>query len=471
MKKLQITFLALLLTGTIFSCREKEEEFIKTTNPEVSITNYQGGETVHSIITLEIEATDTEGVEKVEVYVNGDLAETLTSQPYAFEINTFSYEDGPLQIKVEAHDAYGNKGMVKRALIVDNVLLTFSTLNLNRRFEGVAFNEDVYYYLVITGDKEGEETILFETDLDDFKEYVIRRPEWYHEEHYNYVYGIRRVREGIISTQFTSDNLYITNYPKTKAKFRQLGSQPSTGGATPRETIGSIVVTYSPELQQQIARGIRTWAENFTSISARTVDGQRYDQIDLHTETSEVIVNLGLADDDFREHIGVHAIGDTVVLDFNNTELLDKRTIEVGSSNNWFMTQFRAVISGSSVLSRGTIHSANRIQSTDPTKMVLPISKKVEYNYLTFNLSENNITYRSNNTTQTLPSSMERLSPDYQLNTIGEGVFEFQTPSDFTYATLTERAGTTNNFVYLYHIVDKDASGKYEVKRPCFLRN
>ena len=67
MKKLYPLLSVLFLI--YWSCEEEQEE--DTTPPTVTITSPQNGSTVYEIITITCMSSDNEGVDKVELWVNG----------------------------------------------------------------------------------------------------------------------------------------------------------------------------------------------------------------------------------------------------------------------------------------------------------------------------------------------------------------------------------------------------------------
>ena len=68
---------------------EESEEEIDTTPPTVTITYPQTGSTVNEIITITCMSSDNEGVEKVELWVNGvSTGLTDNTEPYSFDWNT-----------------------------------------------------------------------------------------------------------------------------------------------------------------------------------------------------------------------------------------------------------------------------------------------------------------------------------------------------------------------------------------------
>lgn len=115
---------SLILVWLIFlsiSCEEPTEE--DRTPPTVTITSPQDGSTVSEIVTITCISTDNEGVEKVELWVEGVSAGiTDNTEPYSLDWNTTTHEDGSSHtITVRSYDVNDNKtDSDPITLIVDN---------------------------------------------------------------------------------------------------------------------------------------------------------------------------------------------------------------------------------------------------------------------------------------------------------------------------------------------------------------
>lgn len=73
--------------------------------PTTSITSPQTGEEVSGIVTIEINATDDDGISRVEFYVNAGLEETDTAPPYQFNWDTSSFINGDHFIRAVVYDS------------------------------------------------------------------------------------------------------------------------------------------------------------------------------------------------------------------------------------------------------------------------------------------------------------------------------------------------------------------------------
>ena len=108
MKRLYpLLFISVLI---YWGCEEpKEEVVVDTTPPTVTITSPQDGSTVSDSITITCMSSDNEGVEKVELWVNGvSTGVTDDTEPYSLEWNTLTYDDDSYGIKVRSYDTSGN---------------------------------------------------------------------------------------------------------------------------------------------------------------------------------------------------------------------------------------------------------------------------------------------------------------------------------------------------------------------------
>jgi hypothetical protein len=64
------------------------------TPPQVLITDPDDGETVSGQIPIKVDASDDNGITRVELYIDGDRVETDTAAPYKFTWDTTQYLNG-----------------------------------------------------------------------------------------------------------------------------------------------------------------------------------------------------------------------------------------------------------------------------------------------------------------------------------------------------------------------------------------
>jgi len=104
MKKLHPLFPFLVFF--FITCEDKKEE--DTTPPTVTIT-FSPINSVSEIVSITCISTDNEGVEKVELWVNGvSTGVSDNSEPYSLDWNTTTYEDGSYVITVRSYDTSEN---------------------------------------------------------------------------------------------------------------------------------------------------------------------------------------------------------------------------------------------------------------------------------------------------------------------------------------------------------------------------
>ena len=107
MKKLYPLLSVLFLI--YWGCEEEQPEEVDTTPPTVTITSPQDGSTVSVIVSISCISSDNEGVEKVELWVDGVSTDIIdNTEPYSLEWNTLTYDDGSYGITARSYDTSGN---------------------------------------------------------------------------------------------------------------------------------------------------------------------------------------------------------------------------------------------------------------------------------------------------------------------------------------------------------------------------
>lgn len=86
--------------------------------PTTSITLPLTGEEVSGIVTIEISATDDDGISRVEFYVNAGLEETDTTAPYQFNWDTSSFINGDHTIRSVVYDSILQTGEDAITLVI-----------------------------------------------------------------------------------------------------------------------------------------------------------------------------------------------------------------------------------------------------------------------------------------------------------------------------------------------------------------
>ncbi|MGM0442540.1 MAG: Ig-like domain-containing protein, partial [Elusimicrobiota bacterium] len=99
---------------------EKEKEEISDdTNPQVSITSPADEATVNGIETVEADASDNTGVDKVEFFVDSISKYTDTSSSFNYSWDTRTVDKGTHTVTAKAYDAAGNTDSDQHKVTVD----------------------------------------------------------------------------------------------------------------------------------------------------------------------------------------------------------------------------------------------------------------------------------------------------------------------------------------------------------------
>ena len=105
MKKLYLLLSVLFLI--YWGCEEEPEP--DTTPPIVSISYPLNNSTVSEMVTINCISSDNEGVEKVELWVNGvSTGISDITEPYSFNWNTTLVDNGSYSITVRSFDTSDN---------------------------------------------------------------------------------------------------------------------------------------------------------------------------------------------------------------------------------------------------------------------------------------------------------------------------------------------------------------------------
>ena len=74
------------------------------TAPVVTITNPTDGQTVSGTVTIQVDASDDNGISKVEIYIDNVFTSTLTTAPYSYQWNTTTAANGSHTLRTTAYD-------------------------------------------------------------------------------------------------------------------------------------------------------------------------------------------------------------------------------------------------------------------------------------------------------------------------------------------------------------------------------
>lgn len=172
-----------LFSGDVFlselALRKEAKVTGDTIPPTVSIINPKKNEVISETKTITVFVLDSAGVAKVELYIDGKLADALTAPPYNFSWDTLSdsskYENGTHTIKVIAYDKAGNTASDSRSvkimniqrleLVKDGANFTSSSGNVTARYHSYDKDDDQYYNIAHIGTYENPASIEYEFQL------------------------------------------------------------------------------------------------------------------------------------------------------------------------------------------------------------------------------------------------------------------------------------------------------------------
>jgi hypothetical protein len=107
-----VSGLILLIALATWGCDVTTTTVPDTSSPEITITYPANWSTVYETeLTAHLEVEDEHPVDTLWVYVNGELSETLTSEPYQLLLHQADYPAGVITLHAEAIDSKGNRGM------------------------------------------------------------------------------------------------------------------------------------------------------------------------------------------------------------------------------------------------------------------------------------------------------------------------------------------------------------------------
>jgi hypothetical protein len=120
-----------------------------STPPTTAITSPANGATVGGTVTVSATASDNVGVSRVELFIDGSLAGSDTTSPYALAWNTTTASNGGHSLQTRAYDAAGNVGSSTTVNITVSNASGGGELIVNGGFEGSAspwtFSGTVYW--------------------------------------------------------------------------------------------------------------------------------------------------------------------------------------------------------------------------------------------------------------------------------------------------------------------------------------
>jgi hypothetical protein len=135
------------LLGVVFLSSCSDDDPAKdTVIPEVSFSNLTDGSNVWNTVSMSVNATDNDGVEKVEIYIDGALTSTLTASPFDLSWDTNTATDGAHTIKAVVTDKSGNVTEQQISVNVKNTLVSFSIPD-DKLWSGESYTERGFVFL------------------------------------------------------------------------------------------------------------------------------------------------------------------------------------------------------------------------------------------------------------------------------------------------------------------------------------
>lgn len=90
------------------------------TPPSVTITSPTDGQTISGTVTIQVDASDDNGVSRVEIYIDNVLIATLTTAPYTYQWNTTTTTNGSHTLRATAYDTANQTGGDQVTVNVNN---------------------------------------------------------------------------------------------------------------------------------------------------------------------------------------------------------------------------------------------------------------------------------------------------------------------------------------------------------------
>lgn len=95
--------------------------------PTIMLTAPAAGTTVSGAVSVTADASDDQGIAKVDFYIDGIFKETDTTAPYGYQWNTKQYNNGSHTIAAMAIDTASQATNIQYSVIVDNILGVWQT--------------------------------------------------------------------------------------------------------------------------------------------------------------------------------------------------------------------------------------------------------------------------------------------------------------------------------------------------------
>jgi hypothetical protein len=135
--------------------------------PSVSLTSPLPGATLSGVSRLEASATDDTGVAGVRFYMDGAPAgDEIVAAPYAWDLDTSAFEDGPHTLTAVARDAAGNIGTaVPVAVTTSNGRLRVAPADTSLNLDDVNYSTSPNLFTYTWPDRQTANAIVLTFDL------------------------------------------------------------------------------------------------------------------------------------------------------------------------------------------------------------------------------------------------------------------------------------------------------------------
>ncbi len=114
--------MALLLWSQ--ACSDDNNTPADTTPPQIVSVSLTDGQTVRNTVKTAVEAADETRIQKIDIYIDGTLLTSLTSEPFETNWDTNNVKDGQHTVKFVVTDRGGNTTEKSVTISVSNVLVS-----------------------------------------------------------------------------------------------------------------------------------------------------------------------------------------------------------------------------------------------------------------------------------------------------------------------------------------------------------
>ena len=124
LKKLHQVLFIIIILGIILSSCSSDSSPISSendaTNPTVSFRNIANGSNVSGVFNVEVEASDNNAIDKVQLYLDDNLIDTQYNSQSQFSIDSELYSNGNYTLKAKAWDEAENTSSISISIKIEN---------------------------------------------------------------------------------------------------------------------------------------------------------------------------------------------------------------------------------------------------------------------------------------------------------------------------------------------------------------